>query len=799
MDVDNNEPDIKFMKRIFTTLLTLALCTTSMLAQVIYSTSFKTEEEFNAWSVVNANDDDKTWQFNTEGDPSYLYYPYSSANAADDWMISPAITSKESGTLAISFKVKGSSYTEKIELFCGNAQNVEAMTTRVSEVLELNDNITSHIYIVDVEADKPFHLGFRACSDADKWRLYLCEVNVKFTTNPVDLLVSEITAPASDFGLSQENVTVKVKNNGNVDVTSFDVAFAVDNTVVSTEKVEQTLAKGEEMEYTFTAKADLNTPRKKFSIKAWTIEKDDINTYNDTCRIEVLHKAPATIPYFMGFESNEYTDGISIFNLNEDDGNWDVYSDPWWNLARTGDFCLAYNYNKHNDANDWAILEPIKIEEEGYYVLRFWYSGDDTHPEKLAVYYGNEAAPSAMTNLIVEYAPFARSAYEESINIIYLEKQENLHIGFRAFSDKDENWICIDDVSLEKISSETVDLALTNISAPTEYLHKGSKKDIKFTLRNLGISDTEAKINVKIDDNEIKVIEETIKAQAINEYTIDGALANIPAGNHTVTVEVTNADDIDTDNNSISHKFIIMGEPAVLWDFEDGKLPEEFTFRAEDSGTVNPSAGEEFNAEGWGIFNIQEHPLYGKHVLAGTSWLDGTDKADRWCILPEFRPSSDSHLVWDVASFNPHFLETYNVMISSNGDDNWYYFTEKEFISESADFKTRGISLESYSDASIYIAFRLRSKNCEHLIIDNIGLYGGALTGVEEVGEGAYYITAGEDWIEVKGEGVDSVEIYRSNGTLVSGTLSARGIESGVYVVKVTTDSGTYSQKVIVK
>jgi hypothetical protein len=66
----------------------------------------------------------------------------------------------------------------------------------------------------------------------------------------------------------------------------------------------------------------------------------------------------------MGFESNEYTDGISIFNLNEDDGNWDVYSDPWWNLARTGDFCLAYNYNKHNDANDWAILEPIKIEEE---------------------------------------------------------------------------------------------------------------------------------------------------------------------------------------------------------------------------------------------------------------------------------------------------------------------------------------------------------------------------------------------------------------------------------------------------
>ncbi len=708
-------------------LLIAFLCTlTISSAQDIFQTNFQTEEEFQQWLVVDNNNDETTWSFDDYAEPSRVFYNYHSTNAADDWMISPAITSEVTGTLAVSFTVQGSYYVEKIEVFYGNEQTTEAMTNRLSEVISLGNEITHHLYLINVNANEPLYLGFHACSDADKWRLYLCDVSVEFTTNPVDIQAAAFVSPVTDFGLDQETVIVKVKNTGNVDVNSFDITFSVDGNVIATETVNQLLAVGGEMDYTFTAKADLSEARKTFNLKAWTSHTDDVNVTNDECAATVLHKAPATVPYAMGFEADEYTDGITIFNLNEDGGNWDVYTDPWWSLAHTGDYCLAYNYDKNNNGDDWAILEPITVDEPGYYVLKFWYSGDDTHPEKLAVYYGNDATPESMTNKIVEYAPFARGEYEESINIFYIDQPQDVYIGFYAFSDKDENWLCVDDVVFEKVNAESVDMAALPITNPQQYVHKGSRKDIAFKIRNLGIAETTSTVRVMIDETTVYEEDVTAVGQEIKDIIVSSALKDLTAGKHTVSVEVVLDTDADAENNNQSFEFHVLDNPVMAWDFEDGQLPADFNYRVEDGGTVNPSAGEEFNEYGWGIFNIGEHELYGEHVLAGTSWFDGTEKADRWCILPPFTPTEESYLVWDVASFNPYFLETYSVMISTNGDDSWYYFTEEEYVAESAEFKTRGVDLSGYNGQNVYIAFRLRSENCEHLILDNIELYGGS-------------------------------------------------------------------------
>lgn len=788
------------MKKFFTSIAMICLCLTTAMAQVVYTTNFGTEDEFKTWTVFDVNEDGKTWNFDSSASPSYVFYSYHGSNAANDWIISPAITPSESGALAIKFKVKGSSYGEKMQVFCGKSATVEAMTTEVSEVLDLTDSETTHLYLVDAVANEPVYLGFKACSDADKWRLYLCEVTAQLSTNPVDLRVTEITSPQSNFDLSQETVTIKVKNVGKVDVESFDVAFAIDDQTIATEKINQSLATGAEMEYTFTAKADLSQPRKLFAVKAWTSHADDVNTDNDATTVSVLHKAPATVPYVMGFEDNEYTDGITFFNLNEDEGTWDLYTDPWWNLARTGNYCLAYNYDKNNSGNDWAILEPIEIKEAGYYVLKFWYSGDDTHPEKLGVYYGNDGVPSALTNTIVEYAPFARSAYEESINIFYVDQPQTIYIGFHAFSDKDENWLCVDDVSLEKIDGSNVDLAVTEISNPSTYVHKGSKKSIEYKVRNYGITDVDATLRVKIDENVVKEQNVTIKAQEISSQVIADALASLDEGEHNLEIEVVSADDKVAENNVDSVKFRVMGTPAKAWDFEDGQLPADFVFRAEDEGTVHPSAGEEFNEAGWGIFNIGKHALFGEHLLAGTSWLEGTEKADRWCVLPPFKPSESTFLVWDVASYNPNFLESYSVMVSSNGDDSWYYFTEEEYPLESADFKTRGIDLSSYKDKDeIYVAFRIRSKNCEHLVLDNIELYGCEVSAVEAIDAENVLVKVSADAITVVGAETEVISISDMNGREVAvangNEISTESLSAGVYVVRVTTADGVITKK----
>ena len=704
-----------------------------MVAQEIFSTSFQTEEEFNQWVVVDGNEDESTWTFDLSASPSHVFYSYNYSNPGDDWLISPSIVSEKTGMLAVSFTAQGSSYGEKLEVFYGAGQTSAAMTNRITDVISLGADVTSYFYLINVNANESINIGFHACSDSDKWRLYICDVKVQFTDNPVDIQATEFISPVSEFGLSQENVTIKVKNSGGVDVDAFNVSFAIDETTIATETVNQHLAAGAEMEYTFTAKADLSEPRKLFALKAWTSHADDVNVNNDSCTTEVLHKAPAKVPYIMGFEASEYTDGITFFNLNEDDGNWDLYTDPWWNLALTGDFCLAYNYDKNNNGDDWAILEPITISEAGYYVLKFWYSGDDSHPEKLGVYYGSDATPQAMTNKIVEYAPFARSTYEESINIIYIDKPQDIYIGFYAFSDKDENWLCIDDVSFEKVNAEAVDLAVLPITNPVGYVHDGTQKDINFKVRNLGIKDVTSTIRVKVGENIVYEKEMVVVAQEIKEIVVEGALIGLDAGIYTITAEAVCAEDVDMENNTQTATLRVVANPALAWNFEDGQIPEGFTFRTEDEGTINPGAGEEFNEYGWGIFNIGEHELYGEHMFAGTTWLDGTERADRWCILPPVKPTEESFLVWDVASYNPNFLETYEVKISTSGDDSFYYFTEEEYIAESANFKTRGIDLSDYAGQNIYIAFRLRSRNCEHLILDNIEIYGASIVELLEV------------------------------------------------------------------
>ena len=792
------------MKRFFTLIAAMCFFTTALLAQVIYTTNFRTAEDFAEWTVIDVNEDGSTWSFDEYGSPSTVFYSYNGANSANDWLISPAITPTETGTVAITFLSKGSSYTEKLEVFYGSTPTVDGMTNRLSEEMLLLDTETNHLFLTNVTANQPIYLGFRACSDADKWRLYIGNITVQNASNPIDLCVTEFVSPISGFALDQETVTVKVKNIGMADVNTFDLVLSVDSTVVAVETVNQTLAIGAEMEYTFATKADLSTPRKLFTLTAYTSHTDDLNPSKNACSTEVLHKAPATLPYAMGFEHNEYTDGITFFNLNEDSGNWDLYYDPWWSLAHTGDVCLAYNYDKNNNGNDWAILEPIKVEEAGYYVLKFWYSGDDTHPEKLGVYYGNAGTPDAMINMIVEYAPFARSAYEESINIFYLDKPQDLYVGFYAFSDKDENWLCVDDVTIEKISSESVDLAVSNIKNPVEYVHVGTKPTIEFSVRSYGISDATATISVKIGENEVYNENLTIKAQESKEFALTGIIETLIPGTHDMVVEVVCAEDNQLHNNTSTLTLNVMGEASMRWDFENGNLPEEFTFRSEDEGTVNPSAGEEFNEAGWGIFNIQAHNLYGEHVLAGTSWLDGAEKADRWCVLPPFNVGENAHLVWDAASFNPNYLETYSIMISTNGDDSWYYFTEKEFISESANFKTRGINLGNYANTdSVYIAFRLRSKNCEHLILDNISIYGAVASSVENVATVSPSIMTQNDEIIVNGVDVTEFTVYDMRGLLVASTahnrLSTEKFTNGVYMVRVTTPNKVYTEKVVIR
>lgn len=717
-------------------------------AEPIFTEKFATQDDFDKWVVFNANNDEKTWIFNGENDPYKVYYSYDSLNDADDWLFSPSINITSDGYYLVTFDTRGSSLSERLELWTGSAATVAGMTEKVF-VQDLAYQDYTKSVLITAKAGTLI-LGFHAVSPADRYRLYLGNVQVTPIAEPKDIALTAASSPASGENLGQEDVKVTVKNNGPTAISKFTLEYTYtygETTKTVSETVTPTtpLASGAMMEYTFAQKADLSTPRTAYNFTVTANLEDDINNDNNTLTFEVRHLAPATVPYYMGFESTDDTSNLSFIDCNNDGSKWHLEPDGFFTkFSRTGSVSLCYNYSKENSADDWAFLDPFSLKA-GHYAFKFWYSGTD-HPEKLRVCWGTAPTPEAMTNIIAEYNPVSNSKYAESVNIFEVPADGRYYIGFYAFSDANQNWICIDDVSLEFIPDATADIELMSIDRPFDYWRAPQSLDGEITVRAVSVVNPKSDIIVSIDGNEIKRIPHDFTAMKVETITIPDILDGITAGEHTLRVTIDYADDSNPNNNTIERTIVILPEPIALWDFENldnngtaiapiYALPEDLTYRSEDSNTVHPDAGDEFDPEhGFGIFNIQ-HPLLGEHALAACTWFTDAGTADRWVVLPAMEiKDKNAWFAWDAMSYNPTYLESYRVKVS-DGRDYWVdYNTEATINDESVYHKTRGISLAKYAGKTVHIAINVKTHEGEALVLDNLGVYGSvAKSGIEDI------------------------------------------------------------------
>ena len=793
------------MKRRLLSLLATGALAISASAQSYYSTDFSQEEEFNKWTVFDNNNDGVTWVYDADGSQSKVYYAYTASNTADDWLISPAITPTAAGKVLVTYTTYGTYYGEDLDVYTGGTATIEGMTTKQASYTGIKGTPTTGSFITEVKAGEPLHVGFHCLSGADHWKFYICSFSVKGIEKAIDLKADSLLSPNSGKNLGDETVTVRVKNDGSDPAEGFDVAFTVDGGEPVTEHVDATLGAGESMEYTFTAKASLKEPRHKYVIKAYPTSKYEIVPENDTITASVRNCAPLDPPYTMGFEASEDRDEIKFYNLNGDGGDWSVYTSMWMNMARTGNSCLAYNYDKDNNANDWAILDGINVEA-GDYVLRYWYSGSTGHKERLGVYWGNGDTPDDMKNKIEDKDPITQGEYLESFKIVHFDAPQTIYLGFYAFSDKDENWLTIDDVQFYKASSDAVDLVVSTVSAPYDYVRTPNDKDVTFDVTNVGIKDTKATVTVKVDGEQKWSNEQSIAAQEIKTLTASGAIEGLSAGKHTLTVEIASDDDTDSTNNTVEKEITVLGTPTVMYDFEDGKIPESFSFYTGDEGTLNADAGDEFNDYGWGIIDVQAHRMYGEHVLAGASWVDNVSKVDRWIILPQVTlGEGDSYLAWDASSGNATYLESYKVKVSDGSGDpaDWWYSTSLEVNDESIYPKTRGISLSKYAGKNVYIAFNIVSKPADFLVLDNIGLYGaaGLVSGISDMTVAPAEISVSS--AEISAPQAQSIAVVDLGGRTMLRTagssLATQSLQPGVYVATVKTATGTHSVRFVKK
>ena len=156
---------------------------------VPYHEDFETSQGAANWSTFNLNSDDGDWFYAdiaTYGGIGYQQsacyaYIYSSANAGNDWFVSPGLTLTGGVNYNVSFMYAAfdSTKTEKLEVYIGNDATAAASTT----ILVNYDSLTCQTfktfnYSFTPSSSGNYYVKFYAYSDVNEGAILIDEFNI---------------------------------------------------------------------------------------------------------------------------------------------------------------------------------------------------------------------------------------------------------------------------------------------------------------------------------------------------------------------------------------------------------------------------------------------------------------------------------------------------------------------------------------------------------------------------------------------------------------------------------------------
>jgi len=175
------------------------------------------------------------------------------------------------------------------------------------------------------------------------------------------------------------------------------------------------------------------------------------------------------------------------------------------------------------------------------------------------------------------------------------------------------------------------------------------------------------------------------------------------------------------------------GDPTIIWDFNDGKMPSEFTLRILDNGTNFYSTTYPIVIpadKAWGTFegDLQATPLTG-YCAISQSWFTAAtigNPANRWMILPRIEVGEDAKLQWSARTYQEgKYADGYSVRLSTT--DKLLpssFVTLFTITAENIIWTEREIDLSAYAGQAVYIAFVQDSHDKNMILVDDIKLFG---------------------------------------------------------------------------
>lgn len=185
------------MKKITFTLV-CSICMAQLISAqetLPFVESFDEPSSIERFTVVDANNDGKTWTY--DANAKLVRYDYSSVNAGDDWLFTPAFVLEEGKEYKVSFTTQGKymSTYEKVAVTVGKESQPASHTQVLDTVVVMwNSEFRLSEYLFTVDETAAYHVGFHEVSDPHTYYLLLDDIRIEEVSN--ELAPAAVTAAA---------------------------------------------------------------------------------------------------------------------------------------------------------------------------------------------------------------------------------------------------------------------------------------------------------------------------------------------------------------------------------------------------------------------------------------------------------------------------------------------------------------------------------------------------------------------------------------------------------------------------
>lgn len=412
-----------------------------------YTADFSTDAPMGDFSVLDANEDGKTWNWSaTNG----AYYNYSSTNAADDYLILPIkLEAGKNYDVTVTARAAGASYPETFEVVAGKEATVAGLsTTVIAETTVATTTDTDYTGTLSPEENGTYYVAIHATSEAGMYQLRVSKFSIE--------LGAAETAPAAvtDF------TATAVENE-----LAVDVAFTAPTKTIAGEEL-SALTKIEVLRDGAVVKTfDAPSVGDALSFKDEGLEagthKYQVIPYNEdgigekSEELSVLVVAALNVPYTFDL-TQSLLDLFQVIDNNADSKTW----------AWSSSYGTYYSYSSTSPADDYLITAPFNLKAgKNYLVTVAATAYSASYPERFEVLVGKTATVAGLTQTVIDATEVTSNVSTDFEGEFSVAEDGQYFIAVHAISDAEMWRLNLQKLSIELGAEPTAPAAVADLVA----------------------------------------------------------------------------------------------------------------------------------------------------------------------------------------------------------------------------------------------------------------------------------------------------------------------------------------------